>query len=259
MKKIPRIDETYSHLTIIGDVDSSTYGDGRTRYLVRCDCEELTEFIVLADNLLAGRTTRCPKCREASRANQEDYYDIQLRRHGMLAPFGFTPAGAFGNKRGHWLCVCLWCNRFTDVLRTDLLRGRKKHCGCKSRKLHRQSDTCRATRRCWYDMKSRCDDPDDPDYPRYGGRGITYDPLWRDFAIFLAQMGEVPKRGLHLDRIDNDGNYTAGNCRWATPKENANNRGPRYSASESMPAGALTEQELIRQMQARFAHIEVLI
>jgi hypothetical protein len=76
-------------------------------------------------------------------------------------------------------------------------------------------------------MKCRCYNPKDINYLRYGGRGITVCDRWRDsFTNFLADMGECPKR-LTLDRIDNDGNYEAGNCRWATPKQQQRNK--RYN------------------------------
>lgn len=72
-------------------------------------------------------------------------------------------------------------------------------------------------------MKQRCDYKRAPSYHRYGGRGITYDPRWAEFKNFLLDMGERPE-GHNLERKDSNGNYTKDNCRWATMKEQQNNR-----------------------------------
>lgn len=75
----------------------------------------------------------------------------------------------------------------------------------------------------WFNMRNRCSNPDNPSYPRYGGRGITVCDRWSDFANFYADMGERPE-GMTLDRRDNDGNYEPGNCRWATRSEQQRHR-----------------------------------
>jgi hypothetical protein len=82
----------------------------------------------------------------------------------------------------------------------------------------------RAAFRAWESMFWRCDNPEHEAYGRYGGRGITICQQWRDsFLSFLEDMGDPPK-GLTLDRIDNDGNYEPGNCRWATRTQQQRNR-----------------------------------
>ena len=75
----------------------------------------------------------------------------------------------------------------------------------------------------WASMLTRCTNPRSTSYPEYGGRGITVCERWRLFGNFLADMGERPT-GRTLDRYPNrKGNYEPGNCRWATPRKQANN------------------------------------
>ena len=77
---------------------------------------------------------------------------------------------------------------------------------------------------CWADMKQRCNNPHNQFYARYGGRGITYCESWEDFEPFMQwALSNGYSDLLTLDRINNDGNYEPNNCRWTTPKIQANN------------------------------------
>jgi len=139
-------------------------------------------------------------------------------------------------KRRCYECECE-CGEKAVVAGDRLKTGNSRSCGCLSRE-NRAQYVARAqpikhghARRgkqhplysSWAAMWRRCTNPKDPSYKNYGGRGISVSEKWRDFDVFLKDMGERPE-GLSIDRIDNDGNYEPGNCRWATKSQQARNR-----------------------------------
>lgn len=89
------------------------------------------------------------------------------------------------------------------------------------------------TQRKWGSMIQRCTNPNHERWKYYGGRGIKVCRRWRRFKNFLADMGEAPE-GMWLDRIDNNKGYEPGNCRWVSPKEQANNRRQRSAVKGSL-------------------------
>jgi len=117
------------------------------------------------------------------------------------------------------------------------LAGKTQSCGCQKAENNRARLTTHGmaaggnshTRvyRIWNAMKQRCQNPNQPHYERYGGRGVTVCDRWQKFADFYADMGDPPSDTHSIDRIDNDHGYEPVNCRWATLQEQARNKRPR--------------------------------
>lgn len=158
----------------------------------------------------------------------------------------------------HVFCNCDCGSVFLTRL-ASLRRGYTKSCGCLKRDMQTKYRSQNGKPACWGNlysvwkgMMSRCYRASDKDYPKYGGRGIKVCQQWHKFANFENDIGERPE-GTSLDRVDVDGNYEPGNCRWATPEVQQRNRrcnrvfeihGERFTFSEVCQQNSIAESTL---------------
>jgi len=219
-KFIDRTGSSISGYEVLGlDGWRDTKDRRRPAWRFRCSCG--TEFVAFAEHVSIGGRT-CPTCRPRGRFAP----DLTGQRFGKLTVLSKVGSKKVGNgQTAIWKVKCTVCSAVFERLTPKL----KNIEICPCRKRHGATSTdepqgpFRRTYRIWTGMHSRCRDKSCPMFHRYGGRGITVCERWKSFETFLDDMGMAPE-GMSIERMDNDGNYTPGNCTWATPAEQSRNR-----------------------------------
>lgn len=157
--------------------------------------------------------------------------NISGKRFGHLVVLGVSHSRKCPNYKGtvlYWKCLCD-CGNEIAIPAPSLNSGDAKSCGCYQKQRTSEASITHGLRRSseyaiWNTMKQRCENPSNPAYKNYGGRGIDVCESWRNsFERFYSDMGSRPI-GLTIERINNDGNYEPANCKWATYKEQAGNK-----------------------------------
>lgn len=167
------------------------------------------------------------------------FTDLTGMRFGNWKVLKFVGAREVGNakvKKAFWLCECQCEKKTLREIPTDSLKsGNSKSCGCLKIKatierstkhgFARRGKNCSSIYHVWYEMKDRCNNPNNKQYRNYGGRGIHICDEWNNsfiaFKDWAFQNGYAI--GLTIDRIDNDRGYEPLNCRWTDYKTQANN------------------------------------
>jgi hypothetical protein len=232
--------------------------DGR-HILWRCDCDCGASKVAPTTRLRSGNTRSCG-C-----LHRESIIASHLRRghktaeqrigetHGRLTVLSIVERHPHGDCRVLVRCAC---GKEHVALLGNVTSGMTRSCGClldEARRMpknviHGLANT--PEYRTWQGMLRRCENPDESSYANYGGRGIRVCARWHTFENFYADMGVRPA-GTSIDRINNDGNYEPGNCRWATPKQQCRNTrrtqrfeidGKVYTAPELYEAAGISRQ-----------------
>jgi len=132
-----------------------------------------------------------------------------------------------------WYCRCL-CGKERSVKGTNLRKGITQSCGCLIKDKHtihgdNIRGACHKLYYTWQSMKSRCNNPKNPRYSRYGARGIIVCDEWKEYIMFKNwAINNGYADNLSIDRINNDGNYEPINCRWVTMKQQGRNKGNNH-------------------------------
>lgn len=145
-----------------------------------------------------------------------NFIDITGRTYGRWLVMSYQ-------GKSKWLCRCT-CGRLISVDAHTLRSGSSRGCGkCYAKKTIQHGMSRSPEYHVWWDMIDRCENPDNPSFDNYGGRGITVCKKWHDILQFLADMGNRPSDGYSIERLDNDLGYSPDNCEWATAKQQSRN------------------------------------
>lgn len=225
MKKLNLVGKRFDRLLVVSEAPK-TQG-GRIAWNCLCNCG--AKVVKSTKTLRKKDYEKSCGCSRAEKSRDRLWIDLTGQRFGRLVVLreaGSTPKG-----QSKWECICD-CGNLSTVTGSNLRKRGTTSCGCKKAENNARAGDRTRTHglsdsriyHSWRAMIQRCENPSNPAYPYYGGRGIKVCDRWKVFEYFLEDMGHPPSSQHSIDRIDNDLGYSAKNCRWATDLEQGRNR-----------------------------------
>jgi len=212
--------QKFGRLTVLGP---GTTEKGTPGWECLCECGDVK--VIATNSLRSGKTKSCG-CYKVQGMAEHRLVDLTGMTFGKLTVIERAP------NRGRtvmWRCSCS-CGKETITTAEGLKGGTVKSCGCLRAEANRRRTRHGMSKSklwdVWESMKSRCYNPNSTSYYNYGGRGISICSEWlNSFESFYSwAIDSGYHEGLSIDRIDVNGNYEPANCRWATDKEQGNNK-----------------------------------
>lgn len=217
-KRLDLTNQRFGRLRVLGRAENIK---GKTAWRCICDCG--TQKVIRTAELRRGDTSSCGCLR---RENPPNLIDLAGESFGSLTVLKRN--GSQGSQAA-WLCKCK-CGNFVTVRSRDLRSGSIKSCGCYRRLVAKKTATKHGASHTrlyavWVSMLQRCGNPNNQDYQHYGGRGIEVCQDWLSFEAFKAWAESAGyRKGLSIERVDNDGGYNPENCVWIPLRDQAKNR-----------------------------------
>lgn len=269
MKILDLTSKQFGNLTVLS-LSSERSSDGSRIWICKCACGNIGKYP--ANKLNFGKCVQCYDCGRKNKINAGHIQiDIKGHRSGRLVAMERTE-DKHSDGSSLWLCFCD-CGSKIKLTSCQFKSKERVSCGCYRSEMAAQRQTTHGmsgsiTYSSWISMRERVTNENSLHFDRYGGRGITICDRWlNSFEAFYSDMGSRPSLEYSIDRINNDGNYEPGNCKWSTDIEQARNRsntikltynGIEQSIDTWVDQLNLSKPAVLYRLNSGWSHVEAL-